>query len=165
MNGDGNLDIVTDTEIHFNNGQGAFSSSVAFVKDPSNVDDIAVGDMNGDGALDIVVARMAFDSYILSTIYFNDGTGNFPTSSPFSPGPDWMREVAVGDMNGDGSLDIVAQVADENLIYYNDGRGNFSEGETIQLLSNWANLEIGDLNGDDALDIAARNKDGQYQVL
>lgn len=171
MNNDGSLDIVADGTVYFNDGRGNFPRWVVFGVESYDTEDIAVGDLNDDDAIDIVVARTSFDTYALSEVYFNDGSGNFPTRGLFVPGPDETTEVTLGDMNGDGSLDIIAQIADENVIYFNDGRGSFSDANLVPVRldydwlrgSSW--LEIGDLNGDDTFDIVARDKDGRYQVL
>ena len=65
---------------------------------------VAVGDMDGDGDLDIVGGHYQQQS----AVYLNDGAGSFTTARNFGTGADYTRSVAVGDMDGDGDLDIVA---------------------------------------------------------
>jgi hypothetical protein len=68
---------------------------------------IAVGDVNGDGIPDIVVgvSNGSFD------VFYGKGDGTFVTTAQtvsFGDGPDGAQvlDVAVGDLNGDGKLDV-----------------------------------------------------------
>ena len=84
---------------------------------------VAVGDLNGDGALDLVLGNFAQPSQV----YLNDGRANFtaPVSLPGSGR--YTYRVAVGDLNGDGTLDLVlGNFAQPSQVYLNDGRGNFA---------------------------------------
>ena len=40
-------------------------------------------------------------------------------------------ELASGDMDGDGDLDLVALHSDSLIVYLNDGESNFREIETV----------------------------------
>lgn len=87
---------------------------------------VAIADIDGDGANDVIYACR---DGCQSTVYFNDGKGNFTRKEPWGPPKTSTRAVAVADLNGDGYLDIAA--CHENLgcfVYLNDGKGNFGEG-------------------------------------
>jgi hypothetical protein len=66
---------------------------------------VALGDLDGDGDLDAVVANFGGQA---ETVWLNDGTGIFtarPTTPSFGAGD--SRGVALGDLDGDGDLDAV----------------------------------------------------------
>jgi hypothetical protein len=73
---------------------------------PDNTLSLAVGDLNDDGALDIVVGNDSFSTAQQSTIYLNDGTGRFPNGIPFGGPGDRTFKVVLADLNGDGHLDL-----------------------------------------------------------
>src|SRR5262249_49172765 len=70
---------------------------------------LALGDLNGDGALDIVVGNLCDPSQV----YLNDGASlpTFVAARTLRVGTnnrDTTRSVAVGDLNGDGVLEVIA---------------------------------------------------------
>ena len=63
---------------------------------------MALGDLNHDGRLDIVVANQAVESV---SVFLNSGGGNFARKIDY--GVDAPYDLALGDVNGDGRLDVV----------------------------------------------------------
>ena len=92
--------------------------------------DVKLGDLDGDGDLDAVVANAVDEP---ETVWLNDGGGSFsahPTTPSF--GADDSHGLALGDLDGDGDLDavVVNVLGDPNTTWVNDGAGNFSPHPT-----------------------------------
>ncbi len=110
---------------------------------------VALGDVDGDGDLDAVVAN--FD--VGAIVWLNDGAGQF-TDSGQRLGSGRYVYVSLADFDGDGSLDVLLGAWDlAAAIWWNDGQGTFSEGRSPSVLSKCMSLAVGDLNADGRPDI------------
>ena len=123
----------------------------------ASIRSIATGDMDGDGDLDIVTGNEVFFSR--NTIYFNDGTGNFPTQHFFGREEfTGIHDLVLADMDGDGDLDIVA-AGNVNAVYVNDGSGtSFTEQTFGPTGDSSSRIAVGDIDGDSDFDIIANDK-------
>jgi len=113
---------------------------------------IALGDIDGDGDLDFVVANNFSQP---NQVYVNDGSGNY-TDTGQSLGAYRSGGVALGDVDGDGDLDmVVANDAEMHRIYSNDGNGIFTDsGQRLGIVNNHANsIALADMDNDGDLDI------------
>ncbi|MFB8085843.1 FG-GAP repeat domain-containing protein [Streptomyces sp. NPDC055992] len=79
---------------------------------PGSVHDIQVGDVNGDGKPEIVVAADT------ATVVLNGKTGK--TLATIDGGGQYVRSARLADLNGDGELDILV-ATDALRAYYGDG--------------------------------------------
>ena len=134
------------------------TSSVALsasgVRAGSNPTSAAVGDFNGDGKLDLVVANAGSKNV---SILLGNGDGSF--KAPLNFGAPAPQSVAVGDFNGDGKLDVaVANLATGNIsIRLGNGDGtlrapvNYATGDSPN------SIAVTDFNGDGKLDLAVVN--------
>ena len=160
-------DVGEDTvSILLGNGAGAVvpQAIIAAGTDPAAV---ALGDLNGDGAADMVVANRGSDDV---TVRLNDGTGGFGTQKRYQVG-DAPTAVALGDLDGDGVVDILAvNSADNTLsILLGNGDGSFADQLTANVGVSPQAVAVGQLtddNGDglfdseDDLDVVTANADG-----
>ncbi len=110
----------------------------------------ALGDLDGDGDLDVIVAQHTDQQLYLIE---NDGAANFTkvALNIFD-----ARDLQVIDLDGDSDLDIVGINTTDNTgnIYFNDGNQNFST-VAIPVLAN-GDLEyfdIADIDNDNDLDL------------
>ena len=96
---------------------------------PSLLDDTraaALGDIEGDGDLDAVLANGGDQQ---NRLYRNDGTGVFTDATPLlPPDADDTRAVAAGDVDGDGDLDLLfGNASQQNRLHLGDGMGVFAD--------------------------------------
>jgi FG-GAP-like repeat len=81
-------------------------------------DSIAIGDVNGDGKLDLVVTNGCADSNCTNgsvSVLLGNGDGTFRPAVTYSSGGQEALSVAIGDVNGDGRLDIIVANANGEL--------------------------------------------------
>jgi FG-GAP-like repeat len=178
LNGDGHLDLVTannadnDIAVVFGDGRGSFSrtagSPFAVGKAPYP---LAIGAVNSDGHLDIVVTSTLHgnsqSSYVL-TVLLGDGRGGFQRSqAPVRTADPWY--VAIGDLNGDRKPDLVTTHWERNqlTLLVGDGRGAFSEtaGSPFDLGHSAWRVVVADVNHDRNADVVAAAGDGVRVML
>lgn len=168
VNGDGKLDIVTANQngysasVLLGDGAGGFAEAAGSPVSAGNTPvSVALGDLNGDGKLDIVTANYLANTV---TVLLGNGRGGFAPSagSPFAvPGSNpWPNSVALGDVNGDGKLDLVTADGNNNTltVLVGDGVGGFAPAPGSPMSTGTARASgvgVADVNGDGKLDIYA----------
>jgi len=117
---------------------------------------VAVGDLNGDGKLDLAVANKFSADF---SVLLGQGDGTFVTFTNYSIGAA-PSAVAIGDFNGDNKLDVAVADSGSTNVWVLLGNGN----GTFQAPSNYAvgdapqAVGVRDLNGDGKLDLAVVNR-------
>ena len=157
--GDGDDDflrIAFQPELFLNDGTGRMQlvADAFGTTPPSTVGAPAVGDLDGDGDPDLVIATATGTA----DVWFNDGQGSF------SPGQDLgalvgsennSKQFALADLDGDGDRDLVfvGPVGGAGAgIWFNDGHGAFTAA-TQTPPSNALYVAAGDLDGDGDADL------------
>jgi Ca2+-binding RTX toxin-like protein len=159
------------------NGDGTFGApkgtSVNVGVLPSQ---LATGDFNDDGNLDLVVASAAPNG-ISASVLLGQGNGTFSLAPQVTNAGDTPQAVAVGDFNGDTISDLA--FADdpsgpngEISIVLGNGNGTFDQQRFIQypIGSDTGSVAVGDFNDDSVLDLATtddlgNNDSGDVWVL
>jgi hypothetical protein len=138
---------------------------------------IATGDFNGDGRIDAFVAGCCYgvnptrpgNGYphapSVSWVWINDGrpksfqTGHILPMDALDGRP--IRQVALGDVDGDGDLDVFAAVGEptmgmvdslDDLLLLNDGTGRLAALDQQLGDTDSTSVALGDVNGDGRLD-------------
>jgi hypothetical protein len=121
---------------------------------------VHIGDVNGDGHLDIVLAKGRHWG-LVDRVLLGDGRGRFPTAYDLGPAVDKTYSGNLVDLDGDRDLDVVISndTPDPKRIYLNDGQGKFREVGTYGR-AEWStrNAAIADVNGDRLPDIIVANR-------
>jgi hypothetical protein len=139
--------------VFMGNGDGTFQPPVNY-STPNPPVSIALGDLNGDGKPDLVVVDPALGDWIVSVLLNNgDGTFQSPVNYSTAPGP---LSVAIGDLNGDGKLDLAIACVDAVSILLGNGDGTF-RAHVDYAAGSQGPIVLGDFNGDGRLDFAVMN--------
>jgi hypothetical protein len=121
---------------------------------------VAIGDLNGDGQLDILLVKGRHWP-LKSRVLLGDGRGHFPTAYNLSDSPYRSYSGRLVDIDSDRDLDVVLSndAPDPKVVYLNDGKGLFRLGSTYgQPKWETRNASVADLNGDGRPDIIVANR-------
>jgi uncharacterized repeat protein (TIGR01451 family) len=166
LNGDGDEDIVftqryANTGILTNDGAAHFTyQSVPSSYYLSSPEGLRLGDLNGDQITDALWSGST-NTTVLSWSPGN-GNGGFDTARVVISGPGLYAatDMELGDVDGDGDLDVVAFMGSslQILLSLNDGTGVFAApvvlANTANLLINHVEVELLDVELDGDLDLA-----------
>jgi hypothetical protein len=148
LNGDGKLEVIVINQNHHSNGSGGWyapyhpleivsltDSSISFedVGPPSSAHDLATGDIDNDGDIDIIEAEWMYGAPFTPSspkFYINNGSGQFEiTKELFGPYPIFQKtkdydfsvtNIDLFDFNNDGYLDLL--VGENNIENQNWGQ-------------------------------------------
>ncbi len=129
---------------------------------------IGVGDIDGDGDLDMCFANgqgySTLGTLLKPRIYLNNGAGVFSdvTDARVAGITGCFRSAEFGDVDSDGDLDLLLgqDYNRQMLLLINNGTGTFANETTARLpalTSSTARATFGDVDGDGDLDIALCN--------
>ncbi len=123
---------------------------------PSGTDytSVAFGDMNEDGALDVVVVGV--DGGLNASLYIlpGQGDGSFGTATSFAVpgGGPGIGQIAVGDYTGDGHADLMLAGNNYSGIVVGNGDGTLRGLGSVAIASRATRVVAADLNGDGMMD-------------
>jgi uncharacterized membrane protein len=186
VNGDGKLDLVVANEEQSKNdpqgsisvmlgrGNGTFRAAVNYASGGQGAFSISVADVNGDGKLDLVVANGCLGSDCSMGgvgVLLGKGDGTFKKAVTYGSGAASVfgSRVAVGDLNGDGKLDLAVATTGVGCgngcppglvaVLLGKGDGTFKKAKTYHTggfdAIGW--VAIADVNGDKKADLVVAN--------
>lgn len=176
LDGDGQVDILvgntyqTLSRLFMGTGGGAFEerSATHLPRIPLSLGDVAVGDVDGNGTLDLVLADWGPGNNMTNNggrtrLWLNDGTGRFTDATRERMPETLVRfswDLELVDVDNDLHLDIVISCkrCPGSLLFRNDGTGVFTEDlRALPQYTNNYEFEAMDLDGDGFLDLVTLN--------
>ncbi len=159
FNGDGKIDLAVAhftlssavaVDVSLGRGDGTFGAATTYSIGPEGIGAIRSADLNGDGRLDLVVAKSTALSVLTGR---GDGTFNASVDYLLST-RSWG--FAIADLNADGRLDLAAiNVSDASTIAVLLGNGDatFAAAVTYPVARNPVSVVALDVNGDGKVDL------------
>jgi hypothetical protein len=161
FNNDGREDLITacgsgngngQFAVNLSTGDGVYAPQVCYSLPAGQPYSIAVGDVNSDGNLDLIVANGTNTFYE----YLNNGKGSFHLQASFQTTAP-IYSIVAADANHDGKIDLIwTGINDQKLfVYFGNGDNGFTVGPT-STLNIQGRLAIGDFDGDGKVDIVSQ---------
>lgn len=163
MNGDGRPDLVgrpfqgTAVKVWLQAADGLFGDPFDVPVTVGTFGDLALGDLDGDGQVDLVVAGMDDPARPIAVVRRLPGGGYAPVAYPELPSWGAISGAAIGDVTGDGRADLVLTSRFQHLVYVLPQRpdGSLDAAVNIDPASNAEYAAIADMDGDGRDDVVA----------
>ena len=163
VNNDGLPDLVSSglgsVMVRLGTGGGAFAATTSSTAVGRSPQALALGDVNGDGNLDVLTA-----DYLANTVsvVLGGGSAGFPATASFTLAVTNPRGVALADVDGDGDLDVLAasRTTSTVAVWRNSGTGTFGPPVAVAVGADPYAVALADVDQDGDLDLLAANYAG-----
>jgi FG-GAP-like repeat len=185
LNKDGNLDLVISNAgnefsttpksgsvlVLLGNGDGTFKPPTTLTPGPyPGV--VSIADVNGDGKPDLLVAAIpnknAFEDSLF--LYKGNGNGTFQPPVAIASGIFGLSGLAVGDLNGDGTQDIMTTACcgfTPPIILLGKGDGTFPQQQVLPVGNSGVSVALAHLTSSNKNDmvVATQRSPNQFEVF
>ncbi len=159
------------SKLYLNNGSGQFTELTGTPFVAVFLSAIAIADVNGDEHADLLITGVDERFGTSTKLYINDGSGHFTESlgTPFEDAN--YRSIALSDVNGDKSPDILLAGANSGRaeiikLYTNDGFGHFKEMTDHPFVNvAYGSFAMADVNGDQLSDVLITGKNSGSPIM
>lgn len=151
IDGDGRPDLLSPNENSIGVAINTSSDEMSFrLAQPLSVETpfaLALADIDADGFLDLVTAADGRSSVV--RVLKGDGRGNFESLGAPIPIARGAKNVAVGDINGDGGADVLATAwSSSEIVIISERDGLDVARMSVVGIENPWGTRIADMNGD-----------------
>jgi len=169
LDGDGDADLAVanrfsnNVSVLLNNtsegAPGTFAQDILYGAGSGPLS-VAIGDLDGDGDADLVVANSGSDDV---SVLLNTGVGTFAEDTLYGAGFVPVS-VAIGDLDGDADADLAIGNFNSNNVSVllnntsQGGPGTFAEDMLYGAGNGPQSVAIGDLDGDGNAELAVANR-------
>ena len=164
----GTLQLGLSNQLAWTTGTGTLQAAVTYKTGTSStfVGGVAVGDFNNDGNEDLVTS--IYGSPNTTSVLLGNGNGTFKAAATLGGANNGGEAVAVGDLTGNGDLDIVTADYPNNKVsvFLGNGNGTFRAGTSINDSGEPGSIALGDFDDNGVLDIVTAGLNGsQINIL
>ena len=172
VDGDGIDDLVATysfdgtVSVLSGNSDGSFGASTDIDPDLDEVTSVSLADLDADSDEELILSGYGYGVDKIS-VFGNGGAALSDLPDTYEIGFAGIKEFALGDLDGDGHLDLVSANADTNnsSVLSNNGDGSFAAKTDYPTSSRPVSVALGDLDSDGNLDVATANASRSVSVL